>query len=123
MSTKFTPTAVWRTPARRGPGLPSGRGSHTSTSGPPDLWKRIALGMSRLLSGMSGHKKDFSKNLEVGPATLQTIKPPTAGNCSLICVSRPDIILPAEWYTEAAIRQPSIFDDIVSAHTDLRRPQ
>src|SRR5262245_50958516 len=50
MSTKFTPTAVWRTRASPGPGLPIGTGSDTSTSGPPDLWKRIALGMSQLLS-------------------------------------------------------------------------
>src|SRR5215468_4382112 len=66
MSTKFTPTAVWRTRASPGPGLPIGTGSDTSTSGPPDLWKRIALGMSRLLSGMSGHQSECSQNLEVG---------------------------------------------------------
>src|SRR6516162_2235377 len=45
MSTKFTPTAVWRTRASPGLGLPIVMGSDTSTSGPPDLWKRMALGM------------------------------------------------------------------------------
>jgi len=36
-------------------------------------------------------------------ALLPNDKTPDAGGCGLTRVSRPDIILPAEWYTEAAI--------------------
>jgi hypothetical protein len=40
-------------------------GSDTSTSGPPDLWKRIALGMSRLLSDHERSSMiDCSQNLK-----------------------------------------------------------
>src|SRR5215469_589658 len=49
MSMKFKPTAVWRTRASPGPGLPTGTSSHLRTSGPPFWWKRMACGIDRLL--------------------------------------------------------------------------
>src|SRR5882757_4077355 len=49
MSTKFSPTAVWRIRTSPGPGLPSVTSSQTRTSGPPVLWKRMACVMGWLL--------------------------------------------------------------------------
>src|SRR3954451_23816794 len=45
MSIKFRPTAVWRIRTSPGPGLPTLTSSHTRTSGPPVLWKRMACVM------------------------------------------------------------------------------
>src|SRR5215472_16677775 len=65
-------------------------------------------------------------------ANLPNDKPPHCWQLQPNTCSRADIILPAEWYIEAAVRQwpdlegflqPSILDDIPSARADLRRPQ
>src|SRR4029079_4309339 len=49
MSTKFSPTAVWRMRASPGPGLPTATSSQTKTSGPPVLRTRMACVMECFL--------------------------------------------------------------------------
>jgi len=74
---------------------------------------------------------DCSQNLEVVPSRAATLAATLPNDKTQYRWQRADITLPAEWYTEATITQwpdlesilqPSIFDGIASARTDLRRP-
>src|ERR1700710_1576302 len=60
MSTKFSPTAVWRMRASLGPGLPTSTSSQTKTSGPPVLWKRMACVMEKTPWGKMKRIKDVA---------------------------------------------------------------
>src|SRR3954454_15119725 len=70
MSTKFSPTAVWRMRASPGPGLPSVTSSQTRTSGPPVLWKRMACVMGWLLRSEMKRKGFDGSDLDDDVAVL-----------------------------------------------------